>query len=173
MDMRMVVEVLPPSVQHTCDANCCSKMLRIGSDGRQCLCCGGEEEGIDFGLVLIGDGADRRRQREHDMEVGNRQQLRLACHKPRFRCPPLALGTVAIAAGVISNARVRTVLAALDMPAERRGAADLDSRHDAPLAKAQMSRVGSTPGGAVATEDVRHLQHWTGHGRRVRSAVSG
>jgi hypothetical protein len=32
------------------------------------------------------------------------------------------------------------------------------------LAEAQISRVGTTPGGTVAAEDVRHLQHWARHG---------
>ena len=40
---------------------------------------------------------------------------------------------------------MRAVLAALDMTAERGGAARLDRRHDAELGKAQMAGVGRAP----------------------------
>src|SRR5271155_2892564 len=36
-----------------------------------------EQEVVDDGLVLVGDDADLRRQREHDVEVGHLQQLGL------------------------------------------------------------------------------------------------
>ena len=135
------------------------RCFAIGGDRGQRLGRGREQEAVDLGLVLVGDGADRGRQREHHVEVGHRQQLGLARLEPRLRRPPLALRTVPVAAGVVGDARVRAVLAALDMTAERRGATDLDRRHDAPLAEAQMALVGGTPGGTVAAEDIRHLQH--------------
>ena len=86
------------------------------------------------------------------MEVGNRQQLRLARCEPRLRCMPLAFGTVAIAAGVVGNARVRAILAALDMTAKRFGATDLDRGHDAALTTAQMRFIDGTPGSTVAAD---------------------
>ena len=166
-----MIEVLAPGVQHGRDADVGAQMLRIGGDRRQRLGRGREQQAVDLGLVLVGDGADRGRQREHDVEVGNRQQLCLARRKPRLRRPPLALGTVAVAAGVIGDARVRAVVAALDMTAERRRAADLDRRHDAPLPEAQMSRVRGTPCLTVAAEDIRHLQLRTRHGRPFKPAL--
>ena len=172
VDVRMMIEVLAPRVQHRRDADIGAQMLRIGGDGGQRLGRGGEQEAVDLGLVLVGDGADRCRQREDHVEVGDRQQLRLAGLQPRLRRRPLALGTVAVAAGVVGYARVPAVVAALDMAAERRGATELDRRHDAPLAEAQMTLVGGTPSGAVAAEDIRHLQPWTRHGRRLSPALS-
>ena len=67
--------------------------------------------------------------------------------------------------GVIGNARVSAVLAALDMTAERCGAANLDRGHDAPLGEAQMRLVGGAPSGAVAAEDICHFELWTRHCR--------
>ena len=162
MDVRVVIEVLPPRVQHGCYSDVGTEMLLIGGNGGERLGRRREQQTVDLGLVLVRNRSDRRRQREDDVEVGHRQQFGLARFEPRLRGRPLALGTMAVAAGVIGDARVRTVLAALDMPAERRGAADLDCRHDAPLAKAQMSRVGATPGGAVAAED--GVIAWVGSG---------
>ena len=134
----MMIEVLAPGVQHGGDADVGAEVLGIGRDGGQRLGRGREQQAVDLGLVLVGDGADRGRQREHHVEVGNRQQLGLARLEPRLSRRPLALGAVPVAAGVIGDARVRAVLAALDMTAERGGAADLDRGHDAPLGEAQM-----------------------------------
>ena len=140
-------------------------------DGGQRLGSRREQQTVDLGLVLVGNRADLGRQGEHDVEVGNRQQLRLARFEPRLRRPPLALGAVPIPAGVIGDARVRTVLAALDMAAERRRAADLDRRHDAPLGQADMTLVGGTPGSAEAAENIRHLQLWTRHAELISRAL--
>src|SRR5205085_10919674 len=82
-----------------------------------------------------------------------------------------ALGTVPIAAGVVGDARVRTVLAALDMPAERRCAANLDRRHDAPLSQADMTPISGTPGSGEAAENIRHLQLRTRHAEPIRPAL--
>ena len=67
---------------------------------------------------------------------------------------------MSVAARVVGDARVGAVLAALDMAAERRGAARFDRRHDAKLPAADMPDIGFTPRLAVAAEDIRHLQAW-------------
>ena len=64
----------------------------------------------------------------------------------------------------------RCVLAARDMPAERRRATALDRTHHLQLLKAHMPLIGFTPGRAVIAEDVRDLQSWSNHGRRRYSA---
>src|SRR3712207_8360555 len=70
-----------------------------------------------------------------------------------------------VAAAVVGDCRVRAVLAACDVAAERRRAATLDRRHDLELAEADMTGVGHAPGGPVVAEDVRDLQSGTGHER--------
>jgi len=79
---------------------------------------------------------------------------------------------VAVPAGVVSNSRVRTILAALDMTAKRSRAANLDRRHDATLGEADVAGIGCAPRLTVAAEDVRHLKFWPGHVRPVRPEVS-
>src|SRR5665647_1336606 len=88
--------------------------------------------------------------------------------KPGLRRHPLALRAVPIPAGVVGDTRVGTVFAALDMTAKRSGATYLYGRHDAPLGKAQMSLVSRAPAGTVAAENIRHLQSWPRHSRRIR-----
>jgi hypothetical protein len=68
-------------------------------------------------------------------------------------------------AGVVGNTRMRAVLAALDMTAERGSATNLDRRHDAPLGKTHVAGVGFTPRRSMAAENIRDLQPWTRHAR--------
>src|SRR3979411_1926872 len=73
-----------------------------------------------------------------------------------------------IAAGFVRD-RVKAasrVLAACDMPAERRGATALDRTHHLQLLEAHMPAVVLTPGRTVVAENVRDLQSWSSHGRR-------
>jgi hypothetical protein len=78
-----------------------------------------------------------------------------------------------IAAAVVGDGRVRTrvVLAARDVPAERRRAAALDCTHHLQLVEADATAVGLTPGGAVVAEDIRDLQSRARHTRRVSRAA--
>jgi hypothetical protein len=92
-------------VQHGGEADARAQMLWVGGDGGERLGGGPEQEVVDGGLVVERDGADRRRQGEDDMIVGNRQQLRLAVFEPLPRGGGLALRTVAIAAGIVGDAR--------------------------------------------------------------------
>src|SRR6185437_6173192 len=71
---------------------------------------------------------------------------------------------------VVGDARVRTLLATLDMAAERGGATGFDCRHDAELTEAQMPGILIAPCLAVAAEDIRHLQRRPGHGDLIRPA---
>jgi hypothetical protein len=70
---------------------------------------------------------------------------------------------VPVAAAIIGDECVRAVLAARDMVAERCGAAALDCAHHLHLVEAEVPGIGSAPRRPVVAEDVRDLQHWTGH----------
>ena len=95
----MVGQRRAPGVQHGGEADARAQMLRVGGDGGQRLRCGPEQEVVDGRLVLERDGADRGRQGEDDVIVGNRQELRLAIFEPSPRGGRLALRAVAIPAG--------------------------------------------------------------------------
>ena len=166
MKVRVVRHGRAPGVQHGCDADVSSQVLGVGRDGAHRFGCGLEQEIIDHGLVLIGDVADLRRQGEHDVEVRHRKKLSLArCH-PLARCRALALGAVPVATAVVGNGRVAAVLAARDMPAQRRGAAALDGAHHLELGKAHVTSIGAAPCGSTVAEGIRDLQSGAGHDRR-------
>src|SRR5258707_197948 len=78
-----------------------------------------------------------------------------------------------IAAGVVRDLGIAAsrVLAACDMPAERRGATALDRTHHLQLLEAHMPAVGLAPGRTVIAENVRDLQSWSSHGRRRYGAA--
>ena len=115
----MVGERRAPGVQHGGEADARAQMLRVGGEGGQRLGGGPEQEVVDGGLVLERDGADRGRQGEDEVIIRNRQEFGLAVFEPLPRRGGLALRTVAVAAGIVGDALVRAVLAALDVAAER------------------------------------------------------
>ncbi len=88
-----------PGVEDGGEADAGAEMFRISGDGGQRLSGGPEQEVVvDGRLVLERDGADRGRQSEDDVVVGNRQQLGLAFAQPPSRRRALTLRTVAVAA---------------------------------------------------------------------------
>src|SRR3979411_2737330 len=88
-----------------------------------------------------------------------------AWRQPLACSSALTLGAVSVAAAVVGDEGVSAVLAARDMPTERRRAAALDRTHAFELVEADVPGIGSAPRRPVVPEDVRDLQRWTGHGR--------
>ena len=167
----MVGQRRAPGVEHGGEADARAQMLRVGGDGGQRLRGGPEQEVVDGGLVLERDGADRGRQGEDDVVVGNRQEFGLAVFEPLPRRRGLALRAVAIAAGIVGDPLVRAVLAALDVSAERGRATGLDRRHDLQLGEADVTGVGLAPRRPVGAKDVGDLQGRPRHAALVRRAA--
>ena len=65
MNVRVVAKRLSPGVQYTEEADLCTQMLRVGSDGAQRLRRRAEQDVVDHRLVLKRDDLDRRRHGEH------------------------------------------------------------------------------------------------------------
>ena len=152
------MEVLAPCVQDGGDADVGTEVLAIGGNGDEGLGRSFKQQSIDLGLVLVGHRADRGRKLEYQVHIGHGQKLGFARRKPCHRSRPLAFRAVPIPAGIVGDTCVRTVLAALDMTAERGGATNLDCRHDPPLGEVDMAGVGCPPCLTMAAEDVRYLQ---------------
>src|ERR1700722_6265987 len=157
MDMRVMHQGLAPRVQNGQPADLRAEPARIGGQNGHGLEGGLEQDRVDDGLVLEGNGPDGWGQREHDMEIGNRQQLGLPVGEPGLSRRRLTLWTMPIAAGVVGDAAGATIVACLDMAAERRCSTGNDGAHDAPLAASDMSSTGAQIGLAMTTQDVRDL----------------
>ena len=158
VDVRMVGQRRAPGVEDGGEADARAQMLRVGGDRGQGLGGGSEQEVVDGRLVLERDGADRSRQGEDDVIVGNRQKLCLALGQPLPGRRALALRAVTVAAGVVGDPFVRAVLATLDMSAERRGPATLDRRHRLQLAEAHVAGVGLAPRRPMGAKDIGDLR---------------
>ena len=150
-------------MEHGGEADAGAEVPGVGGDGDQGLRRGLEEDGVDHGLVVIGDVGDRGRQGEDHVVVGDRQKFGLARGEPVPGGRPLALRAMPVAAGVVGDPGVGAVLAARDVPAEGRRAAALDRRHRLELAEAEVARLGLAPNKPVGAEDVRDLQSFPGH----------
>jgi hypothetical protein len=111
----------------------------ICGDGHQGLRGRLEQDVVDDGLVLVGDVGDLGRHGEDHVIVGHWEKLGLPRLQPRLGRRALTPGAVAVTAGVVGDADVIAVLAALDVAAELGGAAGLDRRHDLQLAQADMA----------------------------------
>ena len=128
MHVRMVNKILAPGVQHGDHAGLGAEMFGIGGDGAHRLGRRLEQDVVDDCLVLQGDGGDRRGHGEHDVEVRDRQQLRLSVGEPLRPGQTLAFGAMPVAAAIVGDADLAAVGALFDMAAERRRAASLDGR---------------------------------------------
>ena len=143
------------------------RCLWIGADDADRLGRGLEQDVVHDRLVLERDGGDGRRHGEDDVEIRDRQQVGLTIGQPLGARQALALGAVPVATAVVGDADHAAVVALLDMPAERRGAASLDRGHDAALVGQEPTALRGTERIAMAAEDVRHLQRGA-HRRATR-----
>jgi hypothetical protein len=90
-----------PAVEHGGEAEVGAQVPGIGGDGEQRLGRRAEQQIVDHRFVLIGDRGDLCRQGEDHVEVVDRQQIGLARGEPILRRRALALGAMAVAAGVV------------------------------------------------------------------------
>ena len=160
-----------PCVQDGGEADAGAEMFGIGGDGGQGLGRRLEQQIVDDGLVLESDRRDRGRHGEDDVEIGSRQQFGFSFCQPLSGGGGLTLGTMAVAAGVIGDARMRAVLAALDMTAERGGAAVFDRRHRLQLGEADMTGVGLAPVRAMGVKNVGDFKMRPRHAACVKRAA--
>ena len=82
MQVRMMEQVLAPSMQHAQEADLGAQMGRVSSDGAESLGRGAEQDIVDEALVLEGEGRDLLRHREDNMEILGVEEFRLAVSEP-------------------------------------------------------------------------------------------
>jgi len=92
------------------------------------------------------------------VEVGNRRRLGLTSGEPLRSRRPLTLPAMAVSARVLGDASEPAIVAALDVTAERRGAAGRDRSDHAPLHASEMSGVRPFVTLAVTAEDVGQFE---------------
>ncbi len=139
-DMKMGMEehLLVPCVEDGGAACMQAATAGVGGDrlqGRR----GGPEEDVE-GDLAVGerDLCDLPGQREHDVEVGHREDVLTAGLHP-FQCgQPLAGRAVAVVARVVERMIVPATVTAPHVSAQHRGPADLDGGHGLELRRTQV-----------------------------------
>jgi hypothetical protein len=74
----MMVKVLSPSVEHAKKPDVRTQMFRVAGEFEQRRCTRSEQQIVKQSLVLQGYSREFVRQREDDVKVRDRQQLRSA-----------------------------------------------------------------------------------------------
>ena len=164
MNVRMVNQRLSPGVQHAQKADLRTQPLRVGRHFRQGGGHASEQQIVERALVLQHQLGELVRHGEDDVEVLQRNQFAGARRHPAVARLRLALGAVAIAAGVEGEAEVFPAPgAAVAVSAERRRAAALDGPHDLMLRPGDASAATLDVTAGPGAENVGHLQRWRVH----------
>jgi len=125
----MKQDVLPPGVQHGGETDFRSQMPGSGGDFLQGPGDRSEQDIKKEGLVAESEGIQFVRKGEDDVEVGNRQERGQPFFEPIVAGDALALGTMAIAAGMEGDALLAAGVALVQVSAEGGGAALQDVAH--------------------------------------------
>ncbi len=133
-----------------------SEVTRVGRHVQQRPGGGLEEKPVDHPGVLLGEGSKNLRQGEHDVEVGDGQEMRLLGLEPPGRLAALALGTVPVPAGVVGDLPLAAVVTRLDVATEDPGPALGDGPQDSGLSRA--GSVALPVRLTVAADDLGDLQ---------------
>lgn len=164
MQVRVVQQGLRPSVQHGKEADFNSEVFGVGSDGSEGFRgCPEENVGNDT-FVLKGHRGDLIGNGKDDVIVGNGKQLGHARLEPLRFGERLALGAVAVTAGVVGDSLGAALIAHVDMPAQDGSPADFDGAHGTMLLTKHGSAIDLPILRAALAEDVGHFQGRPSHG---------
>ena len=98
MNMRMMLQVLIPGMQHAEEADVCAEVPLVASYRQQRLGAGPKQQTVDLALVLQGQRRQLARQREHHVRIRDRQQFLSARFQPAVARIGLALRTMPVPA---------------------------------------------------------------------------
>src|SRR6202030_1018775 len=164
MEVRIMMQILSPGMEHRHEADLRAQMFGVGGDLQESLGRGAKEHAVNNPLVLEGQGRDHLRQREDDAKVLDRQQLSGALFEPRRAGGALALRAMAIAAGTIRDRALAAAVALFDVATERGGATDCDVAQRFLLASRERSAIRIEISWTVDAENIGQLQRGRRHG---------
>ena len=119
--MHMVTEFLIPGMEHLDDPGSCAEILSAGGKLQQCLGAAPVQEAIEELLVAEDQGVQFMGEREYHMEVRCINDLCPALIHPELLVDCLAVGTAAVAAGIIMEFQMAAVRALGEISPEPSG----------------------------------------------------
>ena len=106
VEMRMQSQVLSPGVENAEEADLGSEVLGVGRNLEHGLSAGAKEQIVKQPWIALAERVQLVGQGKDDVEVGDAEQILFAPCQPSLACLGLALGTVAVATGIIGNGLV-------------------------------------------------------------------
>jgi hypothetical protein len=110
VEMRMMVELLAPGMEHREAAEVRPEMLGVASDVLERLYHSTKEHAVEHAGIVETQGAEGVGQGKHHMDVRNVKDLALSSGEPGRLRSAVALGAVPIATGVIADLFVATLV---------------------------------------------------------------
>ena len=124
VQVRMMPQCLPPSVQHREKTEASGEPLL--ADFEQRLGHGAKQDAVDDARVLQRQGTELMRQCEHDMKVDDGQQVAQSLVEPLGSRGGLALRAMPIATGIVGHLAVAALVALKHVAAQGLGATGRD-----------------------------------------------
>jgi len=164
VNVWMMDERLSPGVQYTQKADLGPQAFRIGRHFQQ----GGghavEQQVVEYAFVLQHQFGELVRHGEDNVEVFERNQFASARRDPAIARLCLALGTMAVAAGVEGEAEILPAFrATVAVFAEGCRAAALNGPHDLVLRPGEVGASALDVAARPGAEDIGHLQRRRTH----------
>ena len=154
----MVVQRLPPGMQHGEASDLRPQMVRIACHGQEGLGHRLQEKGRQHPWVVAREWAEGRREGQHPMDGGDVEQLRCASREPGRLRPAWTRGAMPIATGVRGDLEVATLVTLRRMPPEGRSATDRDRPEGAVLLRGQGGALACQRGRAILAHHVRQFE---------------
>jgi hypothetical protein len=164
----MVLQLLAPGMEDGQKANVGPEMRGILRNGYEGLGDRLDQEGIEEAGVLEGEPIEHVGQGKDDMEVRHCKEFTLPGRQPSGLCHPLALGTMPIAARVITDLLMPAGIALALMASQGRGAALGEGAEHALLRRRRALPVPREIGCPILLDDVGDFEWGAGH-RNVSS----
>jgi hypothetical protein len=133
-------------------------MLRISGNGLQGFRRGAEQQTVHLAFVLHRQHGQLFGQSKDDVEILARQKFGLTFFQPLGPGERLALGTMPIAAGIISVAFVSALVTLLQVPPQGGGAASFDGTEHTLLPNGQRCAMGLAKLVTMGAHDIGDFQ---------------
>jgi len=159
MHVRVVFELLIPSVEHTEEADLGAEMFGIASDGEEGCGTGLQQEMVQEFLVLQGERRQFMRQGKDNMDVARGEKHLTTRLEPTSTGVGLTLRAVPVAAAVVRDGRTEaTVDALIEMPAQGGGATARDGSQHGEVLPGDPSAAAFDEGASCGANQIGHLK---------------